>query len=460
MLAFCATNPGPPVHPSTGALRRWAALPVPASYFAKTPRFRTPNMPKLMDDGRGLQAYDFPSASLLKHLSKYRFFSDRETALQMIRHTRIDPISSAIDIRTSCENNRQGSVFVPSNPRESHLLKILDTPGTIGLCFSVDPSGVGVGNCSRFSLPRQANYEKPFPTVESCVLSQESSSKRELEGMQFVNMPKPQASLCLRQFQISFTDRSNAKNGLAWPAGYLDFCHQTLEPRRRESPALLAQSVERETLNLKVAGSTPASWLWNGQVEAWKNNAVKALAGNFPPCDTFSSPRHIGSKGLAIFRLPPSPSWSSRTMAGGLKKPRHLSAFNMDEDGKAMPKIEILNLPSEVLLEIYQHLAAPMQDASSEHLYWYYFSIYSSGVMQRPKLAEVLAAMHSMAGHELCSCYYDMLPAAVFPDLCLLLDIRVPERFFRHHPLPGGRMNSLDEEWTTNAANRLVVFLN
>ncbi|KAK0374951.1 hypothetical protein CLIM01_07676 [Colletotrichum limetticola] len=58
---------------------------------------------------------------------------------------------------------------------------------------------------------------------------------------------------------------------------------------------------------------------------------------------------------------------------------------------KAMPKIEILNLPSEVLLEICQHLAAPMQDASSEHLYWYYFSIYSSGVMQRPKLAEVLA---------------------------------------------------------------------
>lgn len=54
MLAFCATLP-PPVHPSTGALRRWAALPVPANYVAKTPRFRTPNMPKLMDDGRGPQ---------------------------------------------------------------------------------------------------------------------------------------------------------------------------------------------------------------------------------------------------------------------------------------------------------------------------------------------------------------------------------------------------------------------
>ncbi|KAK1705020.1 uncharacterized protein BDZ83DRAFT_658180 [Colletotrichum acutatum] len=132
------------------------------------------------------------------------------------------------------------------------------------------------------------------------------------------------------------------------------------------------------------------------------------------------------------------------------------------QTAKAMPISRLPNLPPEVLLEICRHLAAPMQDAFSEHLYWYYFSIYSSGVIQRPKLAEVLTcsaplarlmrtcrAMRSMAGHELYSCYCDMLRAAVFPDLCLLLDIQVPERFFRHHPLPGKSLKEMEKDVAT-----------
>ncbi|KXH33483.1 hypothetical protein CNYM01_12248 [Colletotrichum nymphaeae SA-01] len=115
-----------------------------------------------------------------------------------------------------------------------------------------------------------------------------------------------------------------------------------------------------------------------------------------------------------------------------------------------MPTPRLLNLPPEVLLEICEHLAAPMQDAyHSRHLYWSLSPVHSGIAFERTKLANVLAcgaplarlmrtcrAMHSMAGHELYSCYYDMLREALFPDLCLLLNIPVPARFVRRFRLP------------------------
>ncbi|KAF4774634.1 hypothetical protein HER10_EVM0001807 [Colletotrichum scovillei] len=114
-----------------------------------------------------------------------------------------------------------------------------------------------------------------------------------------------------------------------------------------------------------------------------------------------------------------------------------------------MPIPRLLYLPPEVLLEMCEHLAAPMQDACSRHLYWSLFPGHSSIAFRRTKLANVLAcgvplarlmrtcrAMHSMAGHEIYSCYYDILREALFPDLCLLLNIPVPARFVRRFRLP------------------------
>lgn len=95
-----------------------------------------------------------------------------------------------------------------------------------------------------------------------------------------------------------------------------------------------------------------------------------------------------------------------------------------------------------------------MQNAFWRHLHWHFFP---GGAMQRTNLADVLTygaplarlmrtcrVMHSIAGYELYSCYYDMLREALFPDLRLLLDVLVSGRFIRRFRLP--RKSSTEEE--------------